>query len=191
MTGTLSPDGKWMWDGEQWIPAPPGKYDTAPQQFPEPVEEKVELSYTPTAPPSTSNTSVYSFESQRPESTKTDLASRKYKSTTLEDLTIKVIKKGVFPTTHLRIMFTNPATGVEHDVSFKTLARTWTARITNGHEIGKIKLNGSTIFSGTSGTINLPDGGIYNVYWKQGFLGVKSQTITLTNMATGTVLRTI
>ena len=72
MTGTLSPDGKWMWDGEQWIPAPPGKYDTAPQQFPEPKEEKVELSYTPTAPPSTSNASVYSFESNRPEPTKTD-----------------------------------------------------------------------------------------------------------------------
>ena len=23
MTGTLSPDGKWLWDGKEWIPAPP------------------------------------------------------------------------------------------------------------------------------------------------------------------------
>jgi|GEM_PF-4131177 len=108
----------------------------------------------------------------------------------LEDLTIKVIEKGGFRSA-LRIIFTNPVTGVVHDVSFKAHIRTWTARITNGHEIGKIKSNGEILRETYSGTINLPDGGIYSVYWKiRWWGGVNSQTISLTNFATGTVLRT-
>ena len=30
MAGQLSPDGKWLWDGNQWIPAPPQPLDTLP-----------------------------------------------------------------------------------------------------------------------------------------------------------------
>ena len=52
MTGTLSPDGKWMWNGAEWIPAPPNQEIdgiSSSQTVEEPIPE---LSYTPTAPPS-------------------------------------------------------------------------------------------------------------------------------------------
>ena len=188
---TLSPDGKWFWDGTEWIPAPPAATEVVTQDFWESPEEQPDLSYTPTAPPSTPNISVHSSNSNEATRTNTAYSSGGYKTTTFEDLTIKIVKKGIFPSAHLRIRFTNPNTGVEHDVSFKTWSRTWTAKITNGHEIGKIKLNGITLFSGTSGFINLPDGDVFKVFWTQGFFGVNGKTITLTNTATGTVLCTI
>jgi hypothetical protein len=38
MTGTLSPDGKWLWDGKEWIPAPP----TATPQVVESAQSTIE-----------------------------------------------------------------------------------------------------------------------------------------------------
>ena len=32
MTGTLSPDGKWLWNGSEWIPAPPPTTEEVLQQ---------------------------------------------------------------------------------------------------------------------------------------------------------------
>ena len=58
-SSTFSPDGKWMWDGTQWIPAPPPTPQLIPFQKPVPQvpkQDAMDSNFHHTNPASTSNT---------------------------------------------------------------------------------------------------------------------------------------
>jgi hypothetical protein len=71
----LSPDGKWIWDGQKWLPLPPAGaaapiLESAPTSYvtPEPQPAPVAFVYTPVAPvtplweePAPSGPSIYSY----------------------------------------------------------------------------------------------------------------------------------
>ena len=47
MTGTLSPDGKWLWDGKEWIPAPPTATPEVVESAQSTIEQVAQSTNTP------------------------------------------------------------------------------------------------------------------------------------------------
>lgn len=93
-------------------------------------------------------------------------------------LTIQFVSKRSFPTAKLTVIFYDPLYGVAEQISFGTMARTYTAKLANGMQIGKLPLQGLTVFSGAKGMIAFPNGTKYNAELMTGPLGPKGLTIT-------------
>ena len=45
--GSLSPDGRWLWDGARWVPAPPPPPPAPPPGYPPPAPESPPPGYPP------------------------------------------------------------------------------------------------------------------------------------------------
>ena len=95
-----------------------------------------------------------------------------------QNLSVQLVKKRVFPTIKLTVIFRDPLYGLNEQISFGTMARTYTAKLANGAIIGKLPLQGVTVFSGAQGMISFPSGHTYNVVLTTGSFGPKSVTIT-------------
>jgi len=95
-----------------------------------------------------------------------------------QNLSVQLVKKKVFPTIKLTVIFSDPLNGLNEQISFSTLARTYTAKLANGTPIGKMPLQGLTVFSGAQGMISFPSGHSYNVELMTGTFGPKGLTIT-------------
>jgi len=193
MTGTLSPDGKWMWNGTEWIPAPPNQEIdeiSSTQTAEEPIPE---LSYTPTAPPSLGATKSGFWNN--PQDNLTEKKSRssslpKSNNNQVNPYSIDIVSKKFFPTSSMRFKFTNPNTGMLHDIKFTQVVRSWKVETNAGVNIGTLKMKGFTIFSGVGGNLTLPDGGLYRVDMKMKmFSGIDKKSFTLTDLATGNIFR--
>lgn len=193
MTGTLSPDGKWMWNGAEWIPAPPNQ-EIDGTSLPQTVEEPIpELSYTPTAPPS-----LGAKNSEFWNNPQNNLNEKKSKSGFLgksnnnqvNPFSIEIVSKKFFPKASMRFKFTNPNTGMPHDIKFTQVVRSWKVETNAGVNIGTLKMKGFTIFSGIGGNLTLPDGGLYRADMKiKIFSGIDKKSFTLTDLATGNIFR--
>ena len=95
-----------------------------------------------------------------------------------QNLSVQLVKKRAFPTIKLTVIFRDPLYGLNEQISFGTMARTYTAKLANGAKIGKLPLQGVTVFSGAQGMISFPSGHTYNVVLTTGSFGPKSVTIT-------------
>jgi len=104
-------------------------------------------------------------------------------SPVVQNLSVYLVKKRVFPTVKITVIFTDELYGLVEEISFGTLARTYTAKLANGTVIGKLPLQGATVFSGAQGMIAFPTGHSYNVALMTGPLGPKGLTITDWNTA--------
>ena len=58
------------------------------------------------------------------------------------------------------------------------MARTYIAKLANRMDLGKLPLQGLTVFSGAIGMISFPNGAKYNAELMTGPLGPKGLTIT-------------
>ena len=96
----------------------------------------------------------------------------------LNTYTNMFVSKRSFPTAKLTVIFRDPLYGLAEQISFGTLARTYTAKLSNGLQIGKLPLKGLTVFSGAQGMISFPNGAAYNAELMTGPLGPKGLTIT-------------
>ena len=194
MSGALSPDGKWMWDGTEWIPAPPSEVENNTPSNDSIPETPAELSYTPTAPPSkgASAGTFWGHSEDLSGYTKSPTATSKLTITNqINPFAIEVISKKQFPTASIRFKFTNPSSGISHGIKIVNGLRSFKAETDSGEKVGKIKMKGFTIFSGASGNITLHDGGIFRVDMKiKPFSGIDKKSLTLTDLANGTVFRT-
>jgi hypothetical protein len=191
MTGQLSEDGQWMWDGEQWIPAPP-REQNKPNSVPEQsvVSNASQLSYTPSAPPGKGSSSGYTSDAERPQSVITTTLSNRPKMAQVNSFAIEVISKKWFPSASIHIGFTNPTTGIHHKIKITQVVRSFSAEDDSGSKVGKIKMKGFTIFSGAGGNITLSDGGVFKVDMKTFPFGINKKSFTLTDLSNGTVFRT-
>ena len=95
-----------------------------------------------------------------------------------QSLSIQLVNKRWFPTIKLTVIFRDTLYGLNEQITFGTIARTYTAKLANGIQIGKIPLQGITVFSGAQGMISFPSGHTYNVLLTTGSFGPKSMTIT-------------
>tara|TARA_B110000914_G_scaffold164817_1_gene145321 strand:- start:376 stop:822 length:447 start_codon:yes stop_codon:yes gene_type:complete len=95
-----------------------------------------------------------------------------------QNLSVQLVKKRFFPTVKLTVIFRDPIYGLNEQISFGTMARTYTAKLTNGAKIGTLPLQGITVFSGAQGMISFPSGHTYNVVLMTGTFGPKGITIT-------------
>ena len=95
-----------------------------------------------------------------------------------QKLSVKLVKKSWFPIPKLTVIFRDPLNGLKEKITFSTMARTYTAKLANGTQIGKLPLQGMTVFSGAEGMISFPSGHSYNVKLMTGSLGPKGLTIT-------------
>ena len=95
-----------------------------------------------------------------------------------QNLSVQLVKKRAFPTIKLTVIFRDPLNGLNEQISFSTLARTYTVKLANGTKIGKLPLQGLTVFSGAQGMISFPSGHSYNVELMTGTFGPKGLTIT-------------
>ena len=95
-----------------------------------------------------------------------------------QNLSVQLVKKRAFPTIKLTVIFRDPLNGLNEQISFSTLARTYTVKLANGTKIGKLPLQGLTVFSGAQGMISFPSGHSYNVELMTGSFGPKGLTIT-------------
>ena len=191
MTGTLSPDGKWMWDGEQWIPAPPTEHSEITDQFIHQNHNKEpELSYTPTPPPGGVVSSVYNFDNEKnpttPETPRVNYTSKNK----INSFTIEVIAKKMFPVPSIKFAFLNPTTGVHHKIKIAQVFRNFSAEDEHRNKVGKIKLKGVTMYSGAAGNLTLSDGGVFRVDMDTSIFGIKKESFTLTDLSTGAMFRT-
>jgi len=152
MTGpTFSPDGQWMWDGNSWIPAPPQSNTLS--HTPSPINHQVI--------PST-----------------TTHHTQPHHSPVEQNIHCVLLNKRWFPSIKLTLLFNDPQYGLQEEVSFSTLARTYTAKLANGLPIGKLPLQGLVVWSGAKGVITFPGGPSYAVLLDTGPLGVKALTVT-------------
>jgi len=192
MSGALSPDGKWMWDGDKWIPAPPKSPEPITNQYQEnPIIDKEELSYTPTAPPNQSTSSVYNLGEIPAKSNLPlkNLQSNKNRNS-INTFAIEIQSKKWFPSVSIKFKFTNPSSGITHSVKIAAVVRNYVATTEDGGKIGKIKLKGLTIMSGASGNINLSDGSIFRVDMKTSAFGINTKSLMLTDLSTGMIFTT-
>jgi len=147
----LSPDGKFIWTGDEWIPAPPGIE----------VIEQPEDTVT-TTPEKVTNPSA---EVTDAEHQKTPIS---------ESMHLELIRKKRFalvPTVTLG--FRDDFRGIEEHVVFHQKTRKIVVKTTDGSLLGTIKMNGLTIVDGFSGPISFPTGESYFVELKVGIGGVK------------------
>ena len=96
----------------------------------------------------------------------------------VQNLTVYLVKKRVFPTIKITVVVKDELYGLQQEITLGTLARTYTAKLPNGMVIGKLPLQGATVFSGAQGMISFPTGHSYNVELMTGPLGPKGLTIT-------------
>ena len=95
-----------------------------------------------------------------------------------QKLKLKLIKKSGLMTKKLTVGFTDPLKGIKGKITFSTMSRTYTAKLSDGTVIGKLPLKGMTITSGAEGMISLPGGHLYNAVLMTGFNGPTGLTIT-------------
>ena len=70
---------------------------------------------------------------------------------TVQKLELKFLKKSGFFTKVLTVGFSDPHKGVKEKISFSTMTRTYTAKLSDGTVVGKLPLKGMTIASGAEG----------------------------------------
>ncbi len=100
---------------------------------------------------------------------------------TVQKLELRLLKKSGFFTKVLTVAFADPHKGVKQNISFSTMSRTYTARLSDGTVVGKLPLKGMTIASGAEGMISLPGrqgGHSYNAVLMTGLNGPTGLTIT-------------
>ncbi len=96
-------------------------------------------------------------------------------------LSVTLVRKRWFPSIKLTVVIKDILNMLNEEVSFSTMARTYTVKLANGHIIGKLPLQGVTVFSGAQGIISFPSGPSYNVFLTTSFFGPKDLTITNCN----------
>ncbi|MDA8805114.1 hypothetical protein N9N59_00250 [Euryarchaeota archaeon] len=196
MSGTLSPDGKWLWNGTEWIPAPPQQTehenDSHATENPSHAETTPSLSYSPTPPPSKPGSSIFDV---KVEPTIVKKLGHQHQSLGTKPSTqtfqIEIISKKVIPSLSIKIRFVHASTNTTRLVNFQqgvVKVRSYTATTEDGQTIGQLKLKGLTIFSGAAGTIRFPDETRFQVHMKVSPFGIRS--VKLTDMSTGMIYNT-
>ena len=225
---TFSPDGNWMWNGTEWIPAPP-KEQVLPQSSIDEVEVSNVAAESGVDPEQLTQVAPYFDENkdqilqqselqqaamsisndpnvpvpqqpvvpqqpampqqraapmapgvpQQPAIPQQPAAPMVQQYQANQAINVQLLKNRFFPTVKLIVMINDPVAGINEQVSFGTLARTFTSKLANGMVIGKLPLQGITIFSGAQGIITFPNGYSYNVNLNTGLFGmVKGMVIT-------------
>ena len=85
-------------------------------------------------------------------------------------------KLALVPT--VTVYFRDPLYGVEEQVVFHQKIRSLTTKTSDGFVLGKIEMNGLTVFEGFSGSICFRNGASYSADIKFGFSGPKEVKIT-------------
>ena len=160
----LSDDGQWIWDGHGWVPIteqanflPQASMNLPQQQF---VQSPVVQQSFVQQPVVHQQPTVQQYQAN-------------------QAINVQLLKNRFFPTVKLIVMINDPVAGINEQVSFGTLARTFTSKLANGMVIGKLPLQGITIFSGAQGIITFPNGYSYKVNLNIGLFGmVKGMVIT-------------
>jgi hypothetical protein len=93
-------------------------------------------------------------------------------------LSIQLVNKRFFPTIKLTVILRDSLHGINEEITFGTMARTYKAKLANGTQIGKLPLQGVTVFSGARGVILFPSGQKYDVLLPTSIAGPTGMTIT-------------
>jgi len=196
MSGTLSPDGKWLWNGTEWIPAPPQQIEhqnvSHTAESPSPAKTTSSLSYTPTPPPSKPGSSIFDVKA---EPTTVKKLGHQHQPLSMKPSTqsfqIEIVSRKIWPSLFIKIRFVDVSINATRLVNFQQgvmKVRSYTATTEDGITIGQLKLNGLTILSGVGGTIRFPDGVGFQVQMKISPFGIRS--VKLTDMSTGMTYNT-
>jgi hypothetical protein len=196
MSGTLSPDGKWLWNGTEWIPAPPQQIEPEKVlhtiESPSHAQTTPSLSYTPTPPPGKPGSSIFDVKAE-PTTVKKLGHQHQPLSTkpSTQSFQIEIVSRKIFPSTFIKIRFVDVSKNATRLVNFQNgvvKARSYTATTEDGSTIGQLKMNGLTVFSGVGGTIRFSDGVGFQVHMKISPFGIRS--VKLTDMSTGMTYNT-
>ena len=97
------------------------------------------------------------------------------------NLDIQLVENKWFPAFKLVVNFRDPLYGISDQITFATglmNARTYTAKSANGLVLGKLPLQGTTIWSGAQGMLRFQNGTTYSAVLKIAVTGLKGVTIS-------------
>jgi len=97
------------------------------------------------------------------------------------NLDIQLVENKWFPAFNLVVNFRDPLYGISDQITFTTglvNARTYTAKSANGLVLGKLPLQGTTIWSGAQGMLRFQNGTTYSAVLKIAVTGLKGVTIS-------------
>ncbi len=97
------------------------------------------------------------------------------------NLDIQLVENRMFPIFKLVVQFTDPLYGISDQIVFATglvNARTYTAKTASGFVLGKLPLQGLTVWSGAEGMLRFQSGTTYSAVLKTSATGVKGVTIS-------------